>query len=210
MTIPQKKFLFLTGCVMLALLLAAGLYLQNEFGLLQRLIDAVNTELSSPLFIGLMILLPILGFPISILLTLNGIKFGITSAIVLWLVVLPIHTFIGYAASRYFRPMLIKLLNTTLNWSIPAVPKHHEAMFSFLFLAIPGIPYAGKNYLLPLAGVSLRYCVLMNCIVQGALGLPFIILGKSGASMDPTLFSIALVVFILFYLLLRWLKKKYA
>lgn len=210
MTTPQKNILLLTGCVLLAILLATGFYLENEFGVLQKLINAINTELSAPLFIGLMIVLPILGFPISILLAVNGIKFGITFAIVLWLIVLPIHTFIGYAASRYFRPVLIKLLNTRLNWSIPAVPQHHEAMFSFVFLAIPGIPYAGKNYLLPLAGVSLRYCVIMNCIVQGALGLPFILLGKSGASMDSTLFSIALVVFILFYLLLRWLKKKYA
>lgn len=209
MTLFHKNLLLLTGCVLLVVLLAVGLYLQNEFGMLQRLINAVNTELSSPLFIALMILLPILGFPISILLTINGIKFGITFAIVLWLIVLPIHTFIGYAASRYFRPVLIKLLSTTFNWSIPTVPQHHEAMFSFVFLAIPGIPYAGKNYLLPLAGVSLRYCVTMNCIVQGALGLPFILLGKSGTSMDPTLFFIALVVFVLFYLVVRWLKKKY-
>ncbi|MFN2354266.1 MAG: hypothetical protein ABR512_07060 [Desulfopila sp.] len=210
MTPPQKNILILIGSVLLIIFLAVGFYLENEFGVLQRLINAVNTELSAPLFISLMLLLPILGFPISILLTVNGIKFGIFFAIVLWLIVLPIHTFIGYAASRYFRPVLIKLLSTTFNWSIPTVPQHHEAMFSFVFLAIPGIPYAGKNYLLPLAGVPLRYCVMMNCIVQGALGLPFIILGKSGASMDATLFFIALVVFILFYLLVRWLQKKYS
>jgi hypothetical protein len=64
-------------------------------------------------------------------------------------------------------------------------------MYSFLFLAIPGIPYAGKNYMMPPAGVPFRYCVLMNCIVQGPLGIPFIVLGKSAAKMDLTLFYVA-------------------
>jgi hypothetical protein len=62
---------------------------------------------------------------------------------------------------------------------------------------------------MPLAGVPFRYCVLMNCIVQGALGIPFIVLGKSAAEMDLTLFYVALFFFMVGYIVLGWLKKKY-
>ena len=150
-----------------------------------------------------------IGFPISVFLIIAGIKFGILYAVLLWLFILPIHALSGYAAASYLRPSLKRLLNNTLGYKVPAIPAQHEAIYSFLFLAIPGIPYAAKNYLLPLAGVSVRYCVVMNCLVQSLLGLPFIILGKSGAEMDPTLLYIAIAVFTLLFLAIRWLKKRY-
>jgi hypothetical protein len=75
---------------------------------------------------------------------------------------------------------------------------------------LPGIPYGGKNFLLPLAGLEFRYCVVMNCTVQSILGLPFIILGKSGAEKDPLLFSIALLTLVVLAVALRWLKRRYS
>lgn len=194
---------------MLTAILAVGAYLFSENGYLEKILTFINTDLSPLLFVVLMILLPILGFPISVFLVIAGIKFGIVGAILIWLVVLPVHTLLGYTAARYIRPQLKKLLSNILGYEIPSIPEQHEAMFSFLFLAVPAIPYAAKNYLLALAGVSLRYCVVMNCAVQSLLGLPFIILGKSGAEMNPTLFYIAIAALALLFLLLRWLKKRY-
>jgi uncharacterized membrane protein YdjX (TVP38/TMEM64 family) len=174
------------------------------------LVTFINSDLSPLLFIMLMVFLPMFGFPISVFLIVAGIKFGIFHAVLLWLFILLLHALTGYAAAKHLRPLLKKMLNNTLGYKIPAVPAEHEAMFSFLFLAIPGIPYAAKNYLLPLAGVSVRYCVVMNCLVQSLLGLPFIILGKSGAELNPTLFAIAIFLLTILFLLLTWLKKKYA
>lgn len=174
-----------------------------------KLLAFINSDLSPLLFIALMAFLPMIGFPISVFLIIAGIKFGIFQAIALWLIILPLHALTGYAAATFLRPLLKKLLNNTLGYEIPAIPAKHEAMFSFLFLAIPGIPYAAKNYLLPLAGVSIYYCILLNCLVQSILGLPFIILGKSGAEMDPNLLYIAIATFTLLFLLIRWLKKRY-
>lgn len=209
MSARLKYTLVITGACLLGALVTGALYFGAEHGYIDRIIAAINTDLSPVLFISLMILLPVLGFPISVFLVVGGIKFGIVLATALWLVVLPIHTIIGYLAVKFLRPWLQKLLNNTLGYDIPTIPPNRQALFSLLFLAIPAIPYAAKNYLLPMAGVSMRYCILLNCLVQSVLGLPFIILGKSGAEMDPTLFYVALLAFFALYLLLRWVKKKY-
>lgn len=207
---PRLKYtLAITAACLLATLATAVLYFGVEHGDIDRIIAAIDADLSPVLFISLMVLLPVLGFPISVFLVVGGIKFGIVLATVLWLVVLPIHTIIGYLAVKFLRPWLQKLLHNTLEYDIPTIPPNRQALFSFLFLAIPALPYGAKNYLLPMAGVSIRYCILLNCLVQSILGLPFIILGKSGAEMDPTLFYLALLAFFMLFLLLRWVKKKY-
>lgn len=205
----NKKILFFASVAVAAVLVAVGIYLAIKFEYLQKAVSFVDQSMSSPLFIILMVVLPVVGFPISVFLIVGGIKFGILWAILLWLAVLPVHATIGYYVARWARSPLERFLSDKMGYHIPKIPENNTAMFSFLFLAIPGIPYAGKNYLLALAGVPFRYCVLMNCIVQCALGIPFIVLGKSAAEMDMTLFYIALVIFVAGYFLLRWLKKRY-
>jgi uncharacterized membrane protein YdjX (TVP38/TMEM64 family) len=204
----NKKILFFAS-VAAAVLVAVGIYLAIRFEYLQQAVSFVDQSMSSSFFIALMVVLPVVGFPISVFLIVGGIKFGILWAILLWLAVLPIHATIGYYVARWARGPLERVLSDKMGYHIPEIPENNTAMFSFLFLAIPGIPYAGKNYLLALAGVPFRYCVLMNCIVQCALGMPFIVLGKSAAEMDMTLFYIALGIFTAGYFLLRWLKKRY-
>ena len=208
MSRSQKAFL-ITALVLLGTLFVGAAFLLGDHLSLEKTLALINNDLSPLLFVSLMIVLPILGFPISVFLVITGIKFGIFSAVLLWFLVLPVHALLGYAAARYLSPILKKLLNNVLGYKVPIIPAQHEAMFSLFFLAIPGIPYAAKNYLLPLAGVSVRYCVVMNCLVQSLLGLPFIILGKSGAEMNPSLFSIAIALLACFILVLNWLKKKY-
>ncbi len=205
----NNKILFFAAVVVIAAVVAGGIYLAIKYEYFQKAVSLVDESMSSPLFITLMVVLPVVGFPISVFLIFGGIKFGILWAILLWLVVLPIHATIGYYVARWARGPLERFLSDKMGYHIPDIPENNTAMFSFLFLAVPGIPYAGKNYLLALAGVPFRYCVLMNCIVQTALGIPFIVLGKSAAEMDMTLFYIALVIFVMGYFLLRWLKKRY-
>jgi hypothetical protein len=96
-----------------------------------------------------------------------------------------------------------------MGYDVPEVPEKHEALFSFVFLAVPGIPYAVKNYLLPLAGIPFRYCVLMNVAVQLILGIPFIVLGKSAADMNWTLLFIAAGFFLVGAVAVWWLEKRY-
>lgn len=210
MSAVKKNTLLVAAFLVLAPLLVWGIFLAYQSGYLQNVAQFINDDIPLPLFLGLMVFLPLVGFPISVFLIVAGVKYGIPATFVLWLFVLPVHTMISYAAAGSLRPLLIKILKKTVGYSIPTIQATNEAHFSFLFLAMPGLPYAAKNYLLPLAGVSFRYSVVMNCIVQGILGLPFIILGKAGTDMNSPLFGVALLVIAALFFTLRWLKRRFS
>jgi len=193
---------------LVAVLLAAGFYHDIQYESVQNEISYLLKSVSPAVFIALMITLPAAGFPVSVFLVMAGIKFGIFYAAVLWLIILPLHALIGYYLSGKLRKT-IKRFSEKRGYHIPKAPEKNTAMYSFLFYAVPGLPYAGKNYLLPLAGVPFSHCVLMNSIVQAPQGIPFIVLGRSVIELDPTLFYIALIMFIMLFVLLLWLKRRY-
>ncbi len=205
----NRKISFFILIAATTILLAAAVYFLLQAGIVEKAISVINEDLPPWLFITLTATLPALGFPISVFLVAAGVKFSIGWALLLWLCILPLHSLIGYLAARFLRPLLVRLFQEKLGYTIPSVPENNQAMFSFFFLAIPGLPYAAKNYMLPLAGVAFRYCVIMNCIVQSLLGLPFILLGRSGEKMDPTLFSLAVFAFAVLFVFLHWLKNRY-
>jgi len=193
---------------LVAALLVAGFYHGIHYETVQNEISYHLKSMSPVVFIALMITLPAAGFPVSVFLVMSGIKFGIFYAALLWLIVLPLHALIGYYLSGKLRKT-IKRFSEKRGYHIPKAPEKNTAMYSFLFYAVPGLPYAGKNYLLPLAGLPFSHCVLMNSIVQAPQGIPFIILGRSVIELDPTLFYLALIMFIMLFVMLLWLKRRY-
>lgn len=207
----KKRNKFITGAVTLLVLglIGGGIYwaIQNDY--FEQAISMIDESTPPALFIALMVFLPLIGFPISIFLIMAGIKFGILYAIPLWGAVLPCHALISYYLARALRKPLLRLITEKMGYDVPEVPEKHEALFSFVFLAVPGIPYAVKNYLLPLAGIPFRYCVLMNTIVQLVLGIPFIVLGKSATDMDLKLLLFAAGFFVVGFLAVWWVEKRY-
>ena len=204
----NKTTVSIISVTLAVVLIAAGIYLEIEYEYIQKVISLIDEGMSPALFVALMIVLPVAGFPITVFLIIGGIKFGIFYMILLWLLILPIHPLIAYyLASPLEKPL--RRFSKKMGYPIPKLPEDRTAMYSFLFLAIPAIPYAVKNYLLPLAGAPFTYCVIMNFLVQFPQGIPFIILGKSATDLNLTLFYIALALIIAIYFVLRWLKKKY-
>ena len=203
-----NKFLLTASIVLIVALISAGIYLAVSPEYFRHAVSLIDKNMPPALFIALMVILPVVGFPISIFLIMGGIKFGIFYASLLWLIILPVHALIGYYLAGSLR-IPLKRFFYKMGYPVPELPEKGVAPFSFLFLAIPGIPYGGKNYLLPLAGVPFSYCVLMNVAVQWPQGIPFIVLGRSIMDLDLTLFYIALAAIVLIYFFLRWLKRKY-
>ena len=54
-------------------------------------------------------------------------------------------------------------------------------------MALPGLPYASKNYLLALAGLPLPLFLAIAWPIQALSGLPFLFLGRSAVNLDPKL-----------------------
>lgn len=208
MNTRNNRVLTITAGAIAVGLIGLGIYQAVQQDIFREMVSFIDEDMSSELFIISMIILPVVGFPVSVVLIMAGIKFGIWYALLLWLLILPIHAFIGYYLARLLRKPL-KIVSSKMGYPMPELPEKGKAMFSFLFLAIPGIPYAGKNYLLALAGAPFTYCVLMNAAIQFPQGVPFVILGRSAMELDMSLFYLALVIILIIYIILRWLKNKY-
>ncbi|MGC9372635.1 MAG: hypothetical protein ACP5DY_04865 [Thermovirgaceae bacterium] len=204
----RKEILSIALVVLLATTAAAFMYAVVRLEIYEKLITDISESMPPPFFIGAMLVLPVFGFTISAFLVLGGMIFGVTQFIMIWILILPLHVLAAYFIARWVRTPLTEFLCHRMGWRVPNIPRGHVAKFSFLFLAFPGLPYAAKNYILPLAGVPFRYSVIMNTVVQGLIGLPFIILGKSAADINLTAFNITLAVMVAVYILRWWLRDK--
>jgi len=219
---PIKLRYIIAGIIACVFILAAGGYLVVKYDLFNWVLSIVNEGTPAELFIVLMIVLPMIGVPFSVFIFLLAVKFGVLKGILLLEVVLPIQMFVAYFLVVSIRKPIENYLINHLNYKLPTIPKDKELVFSFFFLAVPGIPYAPKIYLLPLAGIPFRYCFWMNWILQGILAIPFVlagksivdifgsVLGESGEGIDYTLLVVTVLFFILLYIFLRWAKKRFA
>ena len=89
------------------------------------------------------------------------------------------------------------------------IPHHRQTQFSFLFTVIPGLPYTVKNYLLPLSGISFGKYLLISWLVQGVMGIPFVVLGEAASQWSYHLLTGFLVLFVVFFVIGRKLRKRY-
>ena len=191
------------GCVVLAF------YLMMRFNLIQQATALINKNTPTHFFLLLMLVLPLVGVPLSVFIFVLGMKFGIGYGILILEIIMPLHILASYLIARTVRQPIKNFLVKRLNYHIPEIPENKVALFSFLLLALPVFPYAVKNYILPLAGIPFRYCMWLNWVIQGTLSIPFVVLGKSTADMNLVLFGITLGVLALLFLGLRWLRRWY-
>ena len=203
-----RKYRIIIGLAIVALA-AAAVYILIACDLFHQVTALVNENTPPELFVGMMVLLPLAGVPLSLFLLFLGAKFGAVMGLLLLEAILPIHMLASYVLAHAVRKPLVYYLVNRRNYQIPVVPERKALMFSFFFLAFPAFPYAVKLYLLPLAGVKFRYCFWLNWAVEGILCIPFVLLGKAAMDLNAEMFGITLVIFIILYIFLRWAKKQY-
>jgi uncharacterized membrane protein YdjX (TVP38/TMEM64 family) len=193
----------------LAAACGAGLYILVRFDLYHQITTLVNERTPPGLFIALMLVLPMVGAPMSLFLFLLGLKFGIAYGLLILGIIMPVQILIAYAVARVFRSAVETYLVVKKGYRIPRIPSDRAFFYSVFFLAFPGVPYAPKLYLLPLAAIPFNYCFWLNWAIQGTLAIPFVMLGKSAADMSLVLFGLTVAVFLVLILVLRWTQKRY-
>ncbi len=167
---------------------------------LHALWSAVRSEDSHPaLLLGSFLVLPALGFPVSPFLILIGLRFGYITGVALMFCAMAAHLAAAYWVSRSFLRDRFEALARKNNLNIRDIPESRRIAFGFLFMAVPGLSYALKNYLLPLSGLSFLQYFLCGWLIQGAMGVPFVVLGGAAARWSIPLFlgliGLVLVVF---------------
>lgn len=115
-------------------------------------------RLDASLAAALLFVLPLLGFPASLLHIAAGMRFGVGLGLLLVALSIGFQLVVSYAVVvRWRRPFERRF--GSLRRRIPTGAHRSIAILAVL---MPGAPYAGINYVLPLAGVPLRtllrYC----------------------------------------------------
>lgn len=198
--------------ISLAAILIIGLgflgYVVISHDILAEMISLVDESTPTTWFIVLMIILPTFGFPLSPFLLVLGIKFGLAEGIALMVLTMPIHMIISYALTRVADDFIRAVLSRG-SYVIPQVPADKQIRFSFVVASIPVLPYAVKNFLLPLAGISFPVYICMNWSCQAVMAIPAVVLGSSVADLNPMMFIAAVAGMVTVYLIISGIEKKY-
>lgn len=203
----KKSLSQLIAVLVLVCVLIIPILLLFEPGDWQRIITDPN---SSPLlFIGLMAVLPIFGVTIIIFLVFIGIKFGTMPGILISGLLMLFHMLVAYLISHSFlRPQIDRFIGDH-HWSRPKMPAGKKDLYAFLFIAIPGLPYAVKNYLLALSGLPFLHYLVICWSVQLVMGIPFIVLGEAAKLGHGGTVAIAAAMLASGFLVVRWLRREF-
>lgn len=192
------------------MILGLGLlgYTAVNHDMLAKIISMVDESTPTSLFIILMIVLPIFGFPLSPFLLVLGIKFGPVAGIALMILTMPIHMIVSFGLTKVAGGVIRSVLARG-NYAIPQVPAGRQIRFTFIIASIPVLPYTVKNFLLPLAGISFPVYITMNWTCQALMAIPAVVLGSSVADLNPVMFIAAITGLITVYLVISGVEKKY-
>ena len=97
-------------------------------------------------------LLPLTGFPVTLLLLAVGARFGFWTGLAATAVATAVHLFLSYPLSGVFRRPVTAILKKA-GWTLPRLDRRAAWPFSTWLALAPGLSYALKNYTPALAAV---------------------------------------------------------
>ena len=147
-------------------------------------LSATMEKLHPEAVIPLMAILPVFGFPIAIVYLVAGARFGIVLGGVIVAAVTLVHLAASYFIGRSFLRGPIERFIERRHRHLPQVPEDEQALVCVIAALIPGLPYFVRNYLLVLAGVRLRFLLMVCLPIYVARSYVTIFLGD--LSGDPT------------------------
>jgi uncharacterized membrane protein YdjX (TVP38/TMEM64 family) len=132
--------------------------------------------LNGALVILLMIILPLLGFPASVLYVVAGAKFGRAWGLALAMIAIATHLMASWWIAHSWLKKPLDALFRRTRYHKPQIPEGEYLPVCLLIALMPGVPYTIKNYLLALSGAPFRYffwCVLPAHFFSASLGILF-------------------------------------
>jgi uncharacterized membrane protein YdjX (TVP38/TMEM64 family) len=115
-------------------------------------LHARAARLNGPVVFAAVALLPLVGFPVSVMHAVAGARFGLGLAIPLVALALVLQLFASYGLVRLAPVFFAKRL-APLRARLPKTAHRPLTLFTLL---LPGAPFFAQNYVLPLVGVPFR------------------------------------------------------
>lgn len=194
----------------LIILILAGWFIWHHRADLSReTLVARGKELHAAWFIAAFFVLPVLGFPLSILLFLAGVRFGLGGGMALATAGTFFHHFAAfYLAHGSFRDSVRRRLERA-GRKIPPIKEKHRIWFTALFASIHGPPYAAKLYLLALTDVPFRVYLWASAPVYILFCFVSVGAGSAVTTFNPTWIYILTGVMVVLLLAGYLLRKRF-
>ncbi|RYD17504.1 MAG: DedA family protein [Verrucomicrobiaceae bacterium] len=206
-----EKFLGLSPLNWLLVLAGIGVACWLAFGnhgITKEQVTEYGKRIPAAWFVAGFLVLPMVGFPISVLLVIAGMRFGFWWGMSLAAVGIFLHNAAAYwlvhgKLRERFRGMLERR-----GYKLPELTKANQVWFTVLFASVHGPPYAAKIYLLALTEVSFRVYLLVGAPVYILFCVIPIGAGSSALAVNPWWLYGALAAMMGMTFLGQWLAKR--
>lgn len=180
----KQVVLFIIGVLVLAIL--SIVYRQVDMEHLHNKAE----ELNGPSVFTGVTLLPLAGFPVSVLHAVAGVRFGLAWGLPLVAASILIQLLLSYGLVKLM-PNFFQRRFAKLQRRLPQTAHGPLTLFTML---VPGMPYFAQIYVLPMMGVPLRIFLLYSFPINVARSL----IGVSFGDMSDHLTPLKLVGFALY------------
>lgn len=144
-------------------------------------IQAMNRLGTGPLVV-LAAVLPVAGFPISMVYLLIGARFGPVIGLGIVGGVTAVHLLgTHWIARGFLREPLLRLVKRR-GHHVPVVPPGENAAIALMVMLAPAIPYFVRNYVLALSGIPLRIYLWVALPIHVLRSYVALFLGEFGSS----------------------------
>lgn len=147
----------------------------------------------------LLTLLPLVGFPVSVLHVAAGIRFGTGLGLALVTLSILLQLLASYVLVHSFRRKFSKRLEPVKE----RIPRGAHGAMSLFTMLVPGVPYFAKNYVLPVLGVPLSTYLAICWPIHAVRSSVAIFLGDKSDELTPTRIA-ALSVYFLTMVFASW------
>ena len=168
------------GAAAIATVALIVLYTDVSWAAIIGWIDGVNPVAALPL----MAVLPVAGFPITVVYLFAGARFGPGWGGLVVAGVTVMHLLGTYAIAGSFLRAPMRRFIERRHLHMPEIPEDEQIAVCVIAALVPGLPYVVRNYLLALGGVKLRYVMLVVLPIYVARSYVTILLGDMGS--DPS------------------------
>ncbi|MFP4473940.1 MAG: TVP38/TMEM64 family protein [Desulfatibacillaceae bacterium] len=180
----------------------------NHFVDMSHIREAVRSRTGWPL-VAAVVVLPLLGVPLSVFLLLLGARYGFMWGIAAAIAVLPVHMSLFHVAGRWlFRDPVRRFLRKR-GRTPPKIPENNVRFATFVIMAIPIAPYPVKNMGMVVAGVPARLYYGIGWPVQTLIAVPMVGIGASVLEARPGTLTLFILLLLGLTMLTRWLMLRY-
>lgn len=171
------KQCILIGLGVIAFVTLTLLYRQLDITALHRRAEALN---GVAVFVA-MVVLPLAGFPVTIVHAVAGVRFGIGPGCALVALATLLQLFSAHTLVRMAPGFFARKLEPLRK----RLPKGTHTPVTLFTMLLPGVPYCGQLYVLPLIGVPLSTYVLWSLPINVARSVVGVTFGDISDELTP-------------------------